>query len=106
MGGKPRILSLVSKTISNQEQSMNKQPLWDKTVDIMLDYSWGKFERATQRMMDIVDVQPWTHAALGTSLWFTISYLKSINLLFLIGWVAWAWYWSVIITAIWRTGYR
>ena len=106
MGGKPRILSLVSETISNQEQSMNKQALWDKTVDVVLNYSWGRFERATQRMMDIVDVQPWTHTVLGISLWFTISYLKSINLLFLLAWVAWVWYWSIIITSIWRTGYR
>jgi hypothetical protein len=84
----------------------NKKSIAEKTVDTMLDYTWGKFERATRRMMDVVDVQPWTHAMLGTSLWFTISYLKSINLIFLLGWVAWAWYWTIIISSIWRTGYR
>lgn len=103
---KPTILQMVSEKISIQEQSMNKQPLWDQAVDTIIDYSWGKFERATQRMMDVVDVQPWTHAVLGISLWFTISYLKSINLIFLIAWVVWVWYWSIIISAIWRTGYR
>ena len=97
---------MVSEKISIQEQSMNKQPLWDQAVDTIIDYSWGKFERATQRMMDVVDVQPWTHAVLGISLWFTISYLKSINLIFLIAWVVWVWYWSIIISSIWRTGYR
>ena len=81
---------MVSEKISIQEQSMNKQPLWDQTVDTM----------------DVVDVQPWTHAVLGISLWFTISYLKSINLIFLIAWVVWVWYWSIIISAVWRTGYR
>ena len=84
----------------------DKRSIAEKTVDTILDYTWGKFEGATQRMMDIVDVQPWTHAVLGISLWFTISYLKSINLIFLVGWLAWAWYWSIIITSIWRTGYR
>ena len=42
----------------------NKKSIAEKTVDTMLDYSWGKFERATRRMMDVVDVQPWTHAML------------------------------------------
>jgi len=84
----------------------NQIPQWEKAVDTIIDYSWGKFERATQRMMDVVDVQPWTHAVLGISLWFTISYLKSINLIFLIAWVVWVWYWSIIISAVWRTGYR
>lgn len=85
---------------------MNQQPLWDRAVDSILDATWGAIERATRRMMDIVDVQPWTHAVLGTSLWFTISYLKSINLIFLLAWVAWVWYWIIIISAIWRTGYK
>jgi hypothetical protein len=106
MAGESRILSLVSETISNQEQGMSKQPIWDQAVDFILDSTWGVIERATRRMMDLVDVQPWTHAMLGISLWFTISYLKSINLIFLLAWMPWVWYWSIIISAIWRTGYR
>jgi hypothetical protein len=85
---------------------MKNQPFWDRAVDGILDATWGVTERATRRMMDIVDVQPWTHAALGTSLWFTISYLKSINLIFLLAWVVWVWYLIIIISSIWRTGYR
>ena len=57
----------------------DKRSIAEKTVDTILDYTWGKFERATQRMMDVVDVQPWTHAVLGISLWCPQFFLQWIS---------------------------
>jgi hypothetical protein len=81
---------------------MNEQPLWERALDLILT----KIDRGTQHMIDTVDVQPWTHAVLSISLWFTISYLKNIHPIFFLGWLFWVWYCVIIIGAVWRTGHK
>lgn len=85
---------------------MNKPTPPLHTKPDWFDFVWDHIESGTRWLMDVVDEQPWTHVALAVALWFTISYIKSINLFFITAWIPWAWYICVIVGSPWRTGYR
>jgi len=67
---------------------------------------WDRFTGATEWLKDVVDTQPWTHVLLGIASWFVVVWLKEQSFLFHLAWIAWIWYWLVILGAPFRIGSR
>jgi len=75
-------------------------------IERFFDGIWDRFTGATEWLKDVVDTQPWTHVFLAVSLWFVIVWLKEQSFLFHLAWIAWIWYWLVILGAPFRIGSR
>jgi hypothetical protein len=75
-------------------------------IEQFFDGIWDGFTGATEWLKDVVDTQPWTHVFLAVSLWFVIVWLKEQSFLFHLAWIAWIWYWLVIVGAPFRIGSR
>ncbi len=84
-------------------QMMERKPHF---IERFFDGLWDRFAAGTERMKDIVDVQPWTHFFLAIALWFTIVWLKDQNFLFHLSWIPWFWYVLIVIGAPIRIGSR